>query len=182
MDAWWTLIGACDPTTNSRSQAINSDFDRVFEIGPVFRSEDSHTHRHLCEFTGLDLEMAFMEHYHEVLEVIDGLFVHMFKGLQALLGKEIEVIRQQFDREPFEFLVPSLRLEWPEAIEMLRDAGEEVEDFADIDTRTEKRLGTLVKAKYHTDFYMCGNFDRILDHFFRIIQLYATPPASLGVR
>ena len=141
-----------------KQMAINSDFDRVFEIGPVFRSEDSHTHRHLCEFTGLDLEMAFMEHYHEVLDVIDGLFVHMFKGLQALLGKEIEVIRQQFDREPFEFLVPSLRLEWPEAIEMLRDAGEDVEDFGDIDTRTEKRLGTLVKAKYHTDFYMLDKF------------------------
>ena len=32
----------------------------------VFRAEDSNTHRHLCEFVGLDLEMAFNEHYHEV--------------------------------------------------------------------------------------------------------------------
>jgi aspartyl-tRNA synthetase len=33
--------------------------DRVFEIGPVFRAEDSNTNRHLCEFTGLDIEMTF---------------------------------------------------------------------------------------------------------------------------
>ena len=33
---------------------------------PVFRAEDSHTHRHLCEFVGMDIEMAFNEHYHEV--------------------------------------------------------------------------------------------------------------------
>lgn len=34
-----------------------SDFKRVFEVGPVFRAEKSLTHRHLCEFTGLDVEM-----------------------------------------------------------------------------------------------------------------------------
>lgn len=44
-------------------------FERVFEIGPVFRAENSNTHRHLCEFTGLDFEMAIFEHYYEALEV-----------------------------------------------------------------------------------------------------------------
>jgi len=47
--------------------AICSDFKRVFETGPVFRAENSFTHRHLCEFTGMDVEMVFKEHYHEVL-------------------------------------------------------------------------------------------------------------------
>ncbi len=31
----------------------------------VFRAEDSNTHRHLCEFVGMDIEMCFYEHYHE---------------------------------------------------------------------------------------------------------------------
>jgi aspartyl-tRNA synthetase len=44
-------------------------FERVFEIGPVFRAENSNTNRHLCEFTGLDFEMAILEHYYEALEV-----------------------------------------------------------------------------------------------------------------
>ena len=38
--------------------AISSDLERVYEIGPVFRAENSNTRRHLCEFTGLDMEMA----------------------------------------------------------------------------------------------------------------------------
>jgi aspartyl-tRNA synthetase len=46
--------------------AIAADFDRVFTIGAVFRAEDSNTHRHMTEFVGLDLEMAFNFHYHEV--------------------------------------------------------------------------------------------------------------------
>jgi aspartyl-tRNA synthetase len=39
---------------------------RVFEVGPVFRAEDSFTHRHLCEFVGLDVEMEIRKHYSEV--------------------------------------------------------------------------------------------------------------------
>ena len=49
-----------------KQMAILSGFPRVFEIGPVFRAEDSHTHRHLCEFTGLDVEMKIVRHYSEV--------------------------------------------------------------------------------------------------------------------
>jgi aspartyl/asparaginyl-tRNA synthetase len=49
-----------------KQMAICADLERVFEIGPVFRAEDSHTHRHLCEFTGLDMEMQIYEHYYEV--------------------------------------------------------------------------------------------------------------------
>ena len=48
----------------------------------VFRAEDSNTHRHLTEFVGLDLEMAFNYHYHEVLDVIGGMFVEIFRGLE----------------------------------------------------------------------------------------------------
>lgn len=51
----------------------------------VFRAEDSNTHRHLTEFVGLDLEMAFKYHYHEVLDVIGATFTEIFKGLRDLL-------------------------------------------------------------------------------------------------
>jgi len=49
----------------------------------VFRAEDSNTHRHLTEFVGLDVEMAFHYHYHEVIRTIGDLFVAMFKGLET---------------------------------------------------------------------------------------------------
>uniref|UniRef100_A0A453LGF5 aspartate--tRNA ligase n=1 Tax=Aegilops tauschii subsp. strangulata TaxID=200361 RepID=A0A453LGF5_AEGTS len=49
-----------------KQMAICGGFRRVFEVGPVFRAEDSNTHRHLCEFVGLDAEMEIMRHYFEV--------------------------------------------------------------------------------------------------------------------
>lgn len=65
-----------------KQMAIAADFDKVYTVGAVFRAEDSNTHRHLTEFVGLDLEMAFKYHYHEVLDTIAGTFTEIFKGLR----------------------------------------------------------------------------------------------------
>lgn len=50
-----------------KQMAVIGDLERVFEIAPVFRAENSQTHRHMTEFMGLDIEMAFQDHYYEVL-------------------------------------------------------------------------------------------------------------------
>ena len=65
----------------AKQMAIAPDMKRVFEIGLVFRAENSNTHRHLTEFTGLDLEMAIENHYHEVVDVIDEVILTTFRGL-----------------------------------------------------------------------------------------------------
>jgi len=49
-----------------KQMALCADFERVYEVTPVFRAEKSFTHRHLTEFTGLDFEMCINEHYDEV--------------------------------------------------------------------------------------------------------------------
>ena len=72
--------------------ALCGDMKRVFEIGPVFRAEDSNTNRHLCEFTGLDLEMEINEHYFEVLDMLSDLFIYIFKGLHERYAKELSVV------------------------------------------------------------------------------------------
>lgn len=51
------------------------------------RAEQSFTHRHMCEFTGLDFEMEIHEHYNEVLDVLGRLFIAIFKGLQVRYGE-----------------------------------------------------------------------------------------------
>ncbi|XLU49985.1 hypothetical protein S245_044799, partial [Arachis hypogaea] len=54
-----------------RQMAICAYFGRVFEISPAFRAEDSFTHRHLCEFPGLDVEMEIKKHYYEIMDKVD---------------------------------------------------------------------------------------------------------------
>eukprot|EP01117_Protostelium_nocturnum_P006135 TRINITY_DN2209_c0_g1_i2.p1 TRINITY_DN2209_c0_g1~~TRINITY_DN2209_c0_g1_i2.p1 ORF type:complete len:581 (-),score=160.40 TRINITY_DN2209_c0_g1_i2:59-1801(-) len=149
-----------------KQMGICSDFERVFEVGPVFRSENSLTHRHLCEFVGLDLEMAFNEHYHEVLDLLGELFIFIFEGMESRYGKQLDIVREQFPFEPLKFKKPTLRLEYPEAVKMLRDAGVEIGDHEDLSTPAEKKLGALVKEKYDTDFYMLDKFPTAVRPFY----------------
>ncbi|XP_063727769.1 aspartate--tRNA ligase, cytoplasmic-like [Symsagittifera roscoffensis] len=141
-----------------KQMCIAADFERVFTVGPVFRAENSNTHRHLTEFVGLDLELAFNYHYHEVVDVIGDMFIHMFRGLHEQYKEEIEFIAQQYPCEPFKFLEPSLVLEYKEGIEMLKEAGCEIGDYDDLSTPDEKLLGRLVKHKYDTDFFILDKY------------------------
>lgn len=98
----------------------------------VFRAENAFTHRHLTEFTGLDLEMTIEESYEEVIGLLDDLLLHIFKSLQQKFSKEIAIINKQFPAEPFLFLDKTPRLQWTEAIGLLRDNGVEIGDFEDL--------------------------------------------------
>ena len=149
-----------------KQMAIAGDFEKVFTIGPVFRAENSNTHRHLCEFVGLDMEMAFIHHYHEVIETIGNMFTKIFKGLQSQYKNEISIVSNQFPIEPFKFLDPPLRLEYREGVAMLREAGIEMEDDEDLSTPNEKFLGRLVRAKYDTDFYILDKYPLAVRPFY----------------
>ena len=116
--------------------AIAADFERVYEIGPVFRAENANTHRHMTEFIGLDLEMAIEEHYHEVMELLDSLFIHMFHGLREKYAKEIEVVRKQFPADEFKWREGpegTLKLSFKEAVDLLVEDGVPREDLDDIE-------------------------------------------------
>ncbi|KAI3404857.2 DPS1 [Candida oxycetoniae] len=151
-----------------KQQLIAGDFERVFEIAPVFRAENSNTHRHMTEFTGLDLEMAFEEHYDEVLQVLEELFLFMFTELKNRYSKEISTVRRQFPVEDFK--IPKdgkmVKLHFKEGIAMLREAGKEVDDFEDLSTENEKLLGKLVRDKYDTDFYILDKFPLAVRPFY----------------
>ena len=120
----------------AKQMAIAADFERVYEIGPVFRAENSNTHRHMTEFIGLDLEMAIEEHYHEVMELLDALFLHMFHGLRQKYAKEIDTVRKQFPADEFKWregLEGTLKFSFKEAVDLLVEDGVPREKLDDIE-------------------------------------------------
>ncbi|XP_071648465.1 aspartate--tRNA ligase, cytoplasmic isoform X1 [Temnothorax longispinosus] len=149
-----------------KQMAIAADFDKVFTVGAVFRAEDSNTHRHLTEFVGLDLEMAFKYHYHEVMDTIGQMFTELFKGLRDNYADDITAVGQQYPVEPFKFLEPALRLEYSQAIELLAEAGVTLGEEDDLSTPDEKLLGKLVKSKYDTDFYILDKYPLAVRPFY----------------
>lgn len=134
--------------------ALCADMGRVFEIGPVFRAEDSNTNRHLCEFTGLDMEMEFKDHYFEVLDIIGDMMVYMVENLKSRFGRELSIINQQYPFEEFKICNPVFKMHFKEGVAMLKEAGYDQDPLEDLTTETEKALGRLVREKHDTDFYM----------------------------
>ncbi|KAL5071514.1 hypothetical protein RYX36_022401 [Vicia faba] len=149
-----------------KQMSICADFGRVFEIGPVFRAEDSFTHRHLCEFTGLDVEMEIKKHYFEVMDVVDRLFVAMFDSLNTNCKKDLEAVANQYPFEPLKYLRKTLRLTYEEGIQMLKEVGVEIEPFGDLNTEAERKLGQLVLEKYGTEFYILHRYPLAIRPFY----------------
>ena len=152
--------------------ALCADMERVFEIGPVFRAEHSNTNRHLCEFTGLDMEMTIKEHYFEVLDVLGDMFVYIFNGLETRYKEELETIKKQYPFEDFKCKTPVVKLHFRDGIKMLHDAGYADKQGAldDLSTETEKALGKLVREKYDTDFYMLYGYPATARPFYSMLD------------
>mmetsp|Transcript_43550 Transcript_43550/g.132545 ORF Transcript_43550/g.132545 Transcript_43550/m.132545 type:complete len:489 (+) Transcript_43550:866-2332(+) len=149
---------AMSPQLHKQMAAACSGFERVYECGPVFRAENSNTRRHLCEFTGFDLEMAIHEHYDEVLNVFSDLFISIFDGINERCSNELERIREQHPFEDLKYLRPTLKITYAEGCKLLRDAGVDQDDLEDLSTENEKKLGDIVKEKYGTDFFFMDKY------------------------
>jgi aspartyl/asparaginyl-tRNA synthetase len=160
-----------------KQMCIASDFNRVFEIAPVFRAENSHTHRHLTEFVGLDIEMAIEEHYHEVLDVLGDLFVYICENITNRCKRQLEIISQQYPYQPF--VCKKVIVNFAEGVRMLNEAGyleqngKPMGEFDDLSTPGEKFLGRLIKDKFGSDFY-------ILDQFPKAVRPFYTMPSPLS--
>ena len=96
--------------------------ERVFEISNFYRAENSHTGRHLSEFTSIDIEAAFMD-YNEVMDVLESLVMDVYKFTSENCKKEQEIIGHTIDipKSPFE------RITYNQCIDELKSAGEKVE-------------------------------------------------------
>ncbi|KAJ5198793.1 uncharacterized protein N7459_008648 [Penicillium hispanicum] len=156
-----------------KQMCIAGDMESVFEVAPVFRAEDSNTHRHLTEFVGLDFEKTFHAHYHEVLDFAEDLLVFILTQLKERYGAQIANIQKSYPKAG-DFKLPkdgkALRLNYMDGLALLKEAGvdmSEQERFEnDFTTAMEKQLGQIIRDKYDTDFYVLDKFPMSVRPFY----------------
>jgi len=73
-----------------KQMLVGSGFERVFEVGPVFRAEEHRTSRHLNEFVSLDIEMGFVEDVHALMDIEEEFLRSLLLVLHAELGGVIQ--------------------------------------------------------------------------------------------
>jgi aspartyl-tRNA synthetase len=98
-----------------KQMAIAAGVDRVFEVGPVFRAEPSFTSRHATEFTGVDVELAWIDSVEDVMSFEERMLAHVLTTVAAAHGAAIE---ERFETEVRVPRLPFPRLSLAEALSL----------------------------------------------------------------
>src|SRR3989338_8413726 len=76
---------------------VVSGLERVYEIGPIFRAEKSHTTRHLTEFVGIDFEMGFIESEEDIMKLIEKYLSYVLTEIRKSLKEKGKIIPEHED-------------------------------------------------------------------------------------
>jgi len=108
---------------------------KYFEITPYFRAEKHRTRRHLSEFTGIDVELPFATE-EDVWQVLERLIIHVIETLKEKNKEELELL----DRTLPELKIPFPRVSYDEAVQILKDMGQDIEWGKDLTDQQERLL------------------------------------------
>lgn len=146
-----------------KQMMVAAGFEKVYELGPVFRAESSHTTRHLTEFTGIDFEQGFIESEQDVMDTVEGLMKHLLKRLSEECKEELALWEKTISI-PKKFP----RITMVEAKELLAKAGHKLPEEEDLDAEGEKLLGKLVKEKFKSEFVFVYNYPWAVRPFYHM--------------
>jgi nondiscriminating aspartyl-tRNA synthetase len=133
-----------------KQMAISGGFDKFFEIGPVFRAEPSFTSRHATEFTGIDVELAWIDGVEDVMRFEERMIAH---ALTVVRDEHADAIREHWG---IDVVVPDLpfpRLTMAEAHELLTAHGWQTDRTkGDLDPEGERLLSSLIAQRHGHEF------------------------------
>jgi aspartyl-tRNA synthetase len=113
-------------------------FEKVFEVGPFFRAEESHTRRHLSEFISIDIEQAFATS-DDVMTLLEQVTAYICREVKETCRKELEVLKHEV--EPLK--LPLKRFTYSHIIDELAGEGINIPWGDDIPTPAYRTLGKL---------------------------------------
>lgn len=119
------------------------DFEKVYEIGPFFRAEESHTRRHISEFVSIDIEQAFAT-AEDVMETLEELVHYICETVTARCKNELRTLKHRLEIPEKTFK----RFTYDEILKELNKEGIEIEWGEDIPTPAFRTVGKL-----HPYFY-----------------------------
>ena len=135
-----------------KQMALAGGLDKVFEVGPVFRAENSNTNRHATEFTGFDLEFAHIESYEDVMDLEEDLLIAGLSKVKELYGDKI---KELFDIDVIIPKKPFPRMDLEDLYKELHDLyNYEIPeyDIGDTNAETEKLIYKYAKEKFDSEF------------------------------
>ena len=135
-----------------KQMAMAAGMNRIFEVAPCFRAENSNTNRHATEFTSFDLEFSYIDSYEDVMSLEEDLLI---AGLTKVKERYGEKIKEVFGNEVIIPKKPFPRMRLMDLYQELHDRyGFDIpkEDVGDMNAEAEKLTFQLAKEKFDSEF------------------------------
>ena len=151
-----------------KQMAIASGLERVFELAPSFRAENSNTNRHATEFTSLDLEFAYINDYQDVMDMEEDLLIAGLSKVKEAYGEEIKEV---FGEEVIIPTKPFPRIKLQDLYQELNKRyGYQIPDtdIGDMNAETEKLTSKYAMEVYNSEFIFVTDFAKTKRAFYHM--------------
>ncbi len=138
-------------------------FERVFEVGSVFRAEPHDSTRHLNEYVSLDAEMGFVRDHTTVMETLTSAVRGMLDAVRAEAAPSLRLLDVALPDVPSS--IPSVH--FSDAQRMIgEDTGEDLAGEPDLAPAHERWLGDWAKKEHDSDFLFVVGYPMVKRPFY----------------
>jgi nondiscriminating aspartyl-tRNA synthetase len=130
-------------------------FERVYEVGPVFRAEPHDTARHLSEYVSLDVELGFVDDHHTVMAVVRDVLVGMVGTVVERAAPAVERLDARLPSVPDR--IPEIHFSDAQAL-ISADTGEDLTDEPDLAPAHERWLCDWAEREHGSEFVFVTGF------------------------
>ena len=151
-----------------KQMAMAAGFERVFEVAPAFRAENSNSNRHATEFTSFDIEFSYIDSYKDVMKFEQELLTYMLEKVNSKFGEKI--------KEVFGIDVVVPKSDFP--VIKLNDLYKELEkrygyqipaeDVGDLNAETEKLASRFANEVYNSEFLFITDYSKTKRAFYHM--------------
>ncbi|MFA7308890.1 MAG: aspartate--tRNA(Asn) ligase [Patescibacteria group bacterium] len=138
-----------------KQMANAAGFEKVFEVGPVFRAEPSFTTRHATEFVGYDAEWSYINSHEDVMAEEEKTIAYVVEKVKAQYGEQI---KELCDREVVVPTLPFPRISIADAKVILKERGVPSEKEGDLSPEEERAIAAYALEKYNNEFVFITDY------------------------
>ncbi|EID77436.1 aspartyl-tRNA synthetase [Rhodococcus opacus RKJ300 = JCM 13270] len=139
-------------------QVLTGVFERVYEIGPVFRAEPHDTARHLAEYVSLDAEFGFIDDHRDVLALLRDTLAAMIEQIRDTAGPAVDTVGAELPVVPEQIPV----IHFAEALDLVGAPPDE----PDLAPEHERLLGKWAKSQFDSDFIAVEGYPAVKRPFY----------------
>jgi nondiscriminating aspartyl-tRNA synthetase len=139
-----------------KQMMVGAGYERVFEVGAVYRAEQHNTNRHLNEYISMDFEMGFIDSDEDVMKIEEELLKYILKKIEVEGVKYLKVLEVELPR--IEESIPRLR--FSEALEILKNEYGKTDLEGDLDPEGEKLIYKYAKENLGSEFLFLTHYPR----------------------